>query len=81
MACSCSALRRHVVDGVGLHVRAQQHGRGTELGGDIELASYAVQDVAERLRRDPLDVPDGLEQVDGQPEVRAAERDLARAQR
>ena len=70
-----------VVDGSGGGVRAGQQGRRTQLGHHAELGAQPVQDRLERVGCHALDVTDGLEQRDLQPEVRAARGHLARRER
>ena len=70
-----------VVEGVGADVRAGEERRHPELAHHLELGPDPVQHRVEPFRGHRLEVADRLEQVDGQPQVGAAARDLARAQR
>jgi hypothetical protein len=89
-----AVLRRQVADpvellggevevggGVRAGVGAGEGGAGAEVRHHRELRAQAVQHGREPLGRHALDVPQRLEEVDREPEIGAAGRDLARRQR
>ena len=70
-----------VGDRAGRGVRADQHRWRPEVCHHAELGPHAVEDGVEAVRVDALDVAQGLEQVDGEPQVRTPRRHLDRRHR
>ena len=62
------------------HVRAQQHARGAQSPGELELALGAPHVLGEEVLVDSLEVPEGLEEVDREEPLLAELADLLGAQ-
>ena len=70
-----------VVQGVGLHVGADQDQRRSQLGHQVELALGALQVARQLGRRGSVEITERLKHVDGEPQVLAEAAHLGRRSR